>query len=83
MCSKRVVSPRLRTPLWSDAGRRRCGAGLRYGRAVQEYAPLLLFAVAGFLLGGVYALWKTTKLMAGILAVAAVLAAAGGVLWLL
>ncbi|WP_187351912.1 hypothetical protein [Allosaccharopolyspora coralli] len=50
---------------------------------MQEYAPLLLFAVAGFLLGGVYALWKTTKLMAGILAAAAVLAAVGGVLWLL
>ena len=49
---------------------------------MQEYAPLLLFALAGFLLGGVYALWKTTKVMAVALGVAAVLAVVGGVLWL-
>ena len=48
-----------------------------------NFAPLVLFAVAGFLVGGVAAMWKTAKVMAAVLAVLAVLAAAGGVAWLL
>ncbi|MDR7300525.1 hypothetical protein [Haloactinomyces albus] len=49
---------------------------------MQEYLPIILLAVAGFLVGGVYAIWKTAKLFALLLAVLAVLAAAGGLLWL-
>ncbi|WP_196814727.1 hypothetical protein [Nocardia sp. BMG111209] len=43
---------------------------------------LLLIALAGFLLGGAYTLWKTTRPLAVALAVCAVLAAAGGIIWL-
>jgi hypothetical protein len=42
-----------------------------------------LFALAGFLAGGVYSLWRTARGPAVVLAVGAALAAAGGVLWLL
>ncbi len=41
-----------------------------------------LVALAGFLLGGVYATWRTAKVTASLLGVAAVLALAGAVAWL-
>lgn len=47
---------------------------------MQEYLPIVLLALAGFLVGGTYALWKTAKVAAVVLGAAAVLAAAGGVL---
>ncbi|WP_227838547.1 hypothetical protein [Nocardia aurantia] len=43
---------------------------------------LLLIALAGFLLGGTYTLWKTTRPLAVALGACAVLAAVGGVIWL-
>lgn len=38
-------------------------------------------AVAGFLLGGVWTMWKTAKIGAMVLLAFAVLAAGAGVLW--
>lgn len=43
---------------------------------------ILLLAAAGFLLGGVWALWRTAKFFASVLAVLVVIAAAAGVLWM-
>ncbi|WP_254125908.1 hypothetical protein [Amycolatopsis sp. CA-230715] len=48
----------------------------------KEVVAVLLLALAGFLIGGVYSLWKTAKLFAGLLAIAAVLAVGGAVVWL-
>jgi hypothetical protein len=47
--------------------------------------PVVLFLVAGFLLGGVITLIRqgATKLTIGVVAALAALAAAGGVVWLL
>lgn len=42
-----------------------------------------LLALAGFLLGGVASLWRTSRPAAVILGLGAVLAGAGGVAWLL
>jgi hypothetical protein len=42
---------------------------------------ILLLALAGFLIGGVYTTWKTARTTAIALLVAAVLAAAGAVAW--
>lgn len=50
---------------------------------MQDYLPLLLLALAGFFVGGVYAMWKTAKVFAIVLGVLAVVAAVGGILWLL
>lgn len=46
---------------------------------------ILLFVVAGFLIGGVVSLVRqgATRFTVGVVAVLAVLAAAGGVAWLL
>lgn len=56
---------------------------MRGGRcAVTDYLPVLLLAAAGFLVGGVWAMWKTAKFMAIVLAVLAVVAVVGGVAWL-
>ncbi len=41
-----------------------------------------LVALAGFLLGGVYATWRTAKVTAAVLGIAAELALAGAVAWL-
>jgi hypothetical protein len=49
---------------------------------VSDLAPVVLFAVAGFLIGGVYTTWKTAKGFAIVLAVLCVMAAGGGVAWL-
>ena len=47
--------------------------------------PVVLFLVAGFLVGGVVSLVRqgATKVSIGVVAALAVLAAAGGVAWLL
>jgi hypothetical protein len=42
-----------------------------------------LFALAGFLAGGVYSLWRTARGVAIVLGVAAAFSAVVGVLWLL
>jgi predicted small secreted protein len=47
-----------------------------------EVAVILLLALAGFLLGGVYSTWKTARVTAVVLLVAAVLAAGGAIAWL-
>ncbi|WP_166640449.1 hypothetical protein [Amycolatopsis sp. SID8362] len=43
---------------------------------------VLLLALAGFLVGGVYSTWKTAKFMAVVLGVAALLAIGGAIFWL-
>ncbi|GAA3356119.1 hypothetical protein [Saccharopolyspora gregorii] len=50
---------------------------------MQALGPIVLLAVAGFLVGGVAATWKTARLAAVVLGVLAALAAAGGIAWLL
>lgn len=50
---------------------------------MQNLGPIVLLAVAGFLVGGVVAMWKTTRVMAVVLGVLAALAAGGGIAWLL
>jgi hypothetical protein len=51
---------------------------------VQDYIPvIILLGVAGFLVGGVYATWKTAKLVAVVLAVVAAAAIVGGIAWIL
>jgi hypothetical protein len=42
-----------------------------------------LVALAGFLGGGAYSLWRTARVLAVLLAAAAVLAAVAAVVWLL
>ena len=49
----------------------------------KEIPVIGLFILAGFLVGGVYAAWKTAKVFAVLLGVLAVLAAGGAVAWLL
>jgi hypothetical protein len=48
----------------------------------KEVVVIGLLAVAGFLVGGVYATWKTARLLAIILGVLVVLAVGGAILWL-
>ncbi|MGH3793994.1 MAG: hypothetical protein ACRDSP_03810 [Pseudonocardiaceae bacterium] len=48
-----------------------------------SWVGVVLLALAGFLLGGVVSAWRTSRPMVVILGVFAVLAAAGGVAWLL
>ena len=43
---------------------------------------VILVLVAGFLCGGAYSMWQTSRLFAGVLAALAVLAAVGVVLYL-
>ena len=49
----------------------------------KEVVVILLIAVAGFLVGGVYTTWKTAKVFAMVLLAGAVLAAGGAVAWYL
>lgn len=49
----------------------------------KEIVGILLLALAGFLIGGVYSVWKTTKVMAVVLGIAALLAIAGAIAWYL
>jgi hypothetical protein len=46
------------------------------------WQPIVLIGVAGFLVGGVAASWKSSKVLAGVLAVLAIALAVGGVLWI-
>ena len=48
-----------------------------------EYIAIALLALAGFLIGGVYTMWKTAKIAATVLGVLALLAAGGAVAWYL
>lgn len=48
----------------------------------KEVAVILLVALAGFLLGGVYTTWKTARVAAIVLLVAAVMAVGGAIAWL-
>lgn len=50
--------------------------------SMSALVALGLLALAGFLLGGVYATWRTAKVTAGLLGIAAVLALAGAAAWL-
>jgi hypothetical protein len=47
------------------------------------WVGVALLALAGFLLGGVVSLWRTSRPMAVALGLGVVLAGAGGVAWLL
>ncbi|WP_370943129.1 hypothetical protein AB5J62_29065 [Amycolatopsis sp. cg5] len=47
----------------------------------KEMIGILLLALAGFLIGGVYATWKSVKLMAIVLGLAALVAAGAAVAW--
>jgi hypothetical protein len=47
----------------------------------KDVVLVLLIAVAGFLIGGVYTTWKTAKVMATVLGFAALLAIGGAVAW--
>jgi hypothetical protein len=47
----------------------------------KDVALIALLAVAGFLVGGVYTTYKTAKVMAGVLALAALLAVGGAIAW--
>jgi hypothetical protein len=47
----------------------------------KDVVLVLLIALAGFLIGGVYTTYKTAKVMATVLGLAAVLAIGGAVAW--
>jgi hypothetical protein len=47
----------------------------------KDVALIALLAVAGFLIGGVYTTYKTAKVMAGVLGLAALLAIGGAIAW--
>jgi hypothetical protein len=49
----------------------------------KEVIVVVLLAVAGFLVGGVYSTYKTAKLLAMVLGLCAVLAVAGAVFWVM
>ena len=49
---------------------------------MRDLIPVFLLAVAGFLAGGAYTSWKSSRVFAVVLAVLAALAVAGGVAWL-
>lgn len=48
----------------------------------KEVIVILLIAVAGFLVGGVYSTYKTAKGLAMILGVCAVVAVGGAIVWM-
>jgi hypothetical protein len=48
----------------------------------KEVIVIILLAVAGFLVGGVYSTYKTAKVLAVILALAAAVAVGGAVVWM-
>lgn len=47
----------------------------------KDVVLVLLIALAGFLIGGVYTTYKTAKVMAGVLGLAALLAIGGAIAW--
>ncbi|AHH21953.1 hypothetical protein [Nocardia nova] len=42
---------------------------------------VFLLALAGFLVGGAFTMWKNSRVMSGILGVCAVLAVVGAIAW--
>lgn len=48
---------------------------------MRDVVPVLLLALAGFLAGGAVTSWKNSRLLAGLLVLAAALALAGGIAW--
>ena len=46
------------------------------------WQPIVLIGFGGFLIGGVAAAWKSSRVVAGVLALFALLLIAGGVLWI-
>ncbi len=48
-----------------------------------SWVGIALLGVAGFLLGGVTSIWRSSRLLAGVLGIAAALATAAGIVWLL
>ncbi len=58
------------------------GAGTHQnGPMSTDVTVILLLALAGFLIGGAYSTWKTSRPLSISLAVCAVLAAAGAIAW--
>ena len=49
----------------------------------KEIAVIGLVVLAGFLVGGVYAAWKTAKVFAILLGIGAALAIGGAIAWML
>lgn len=47
----------------------------------KDLVGILLLALAGFLIGGVYSAWKTAKVIATVLGIGALLAIGGAVAW--
>ncbi|MBB3661176.1 hypothetical protein FB384_000080 [Prauserella sediminis] len=49
----------------------------------EQWVPLLLLGVAGFLVGGVYSTWRNgSRVLAGFFGLAALVAIGGAVAWL-
>ena len=48
----------------------------------KEVPVILLLALAGFLIGGVYSLWKSARVAAIVLGVLAVMAVGGAIAWI-
>ena len=49
---------------------------------MQDYLPIILLGVAGFLAGGAYTTWKSTRVLSIALAVTAVVAVVAGIGWM-
>ncbi len=58
-----------------------CGCG-RVAGVSNSTIAVLLFALGGFLIGGVYATWKSVKFLAVVLGIGALLAIGGAIAWL-
>ncbi len=63
----------------AGAGRRRA-AGQDDGVS-NSIVVVLLLALAGFLVGGAFTMWKNSRMMSAILGVCAVLAVVGAIAW--
>jgi hypothetical protein len=48
-----------------------------------SWVPLVLLALAGFLVGGMVSIWRTSRPLALLLALGAALATAAGITWML
>ncbi|MEU2040174.1 hypothetical protein [Nocardia niwae] len=53
----------------------------KMGTVSSDVTVIVLFALAGFLLGGAYTTWRTARPLSVALAVCAVLAAGGALAW--
>jgi hypothetical protein len=49
----------------------------------KEVVVIGLLAIAGFLVGGVYSTYKTAKVLAAVLGLAAAVAVGGAVVWMM